>query len=168
MKEKVESHSKVKDILILGCRFIFLIFIWFEYVCHDLLIKKLHAHELYHFPPWKKIQDYLLNRKQKIKIGSSLSTEEITLSGVPQGSILGPFLFYVTCFWKMKVVVSLNMKTMQSLMWPYSRNIRESCQYYLSVTHLPCQCHPLWSTQKEANIQIANTKIKWSKSKKSY
>ena len=157
MKEKVESHSKVKDILILGCRFIFLIFIWFEYVCHDLLIEKLHAHELYHFPPWKKIQDYLLNRKQKIKIGSSLSTEEITLSGVPQGSILGPLLFYVTCFWKMKVVVSLNMKTMQSLMWPYSRNIRESCQYYLSVTHLPCQCHTKGS--KHPNCQYQNKMV---------
>ena len=108
-------------------------------------------------PALKKIQDYLLNRKQKIKIGSSLSTEEITLSGVPQGSILGPFLFYVTCFWKMKVVVSLSMKTMQSLMWPYSRNIRESCQYYLSVTHLPCQCHTKGS--KHPNCQYQNKMV---------
>ena len=39
------------------------------------------------------IKSYLSNRKQKIKIGDSLSESVILPFGVPQGSVLGPLLF---------------------------------------------------------------------------
>ena len=48
----------------------------FDSICHDLLVAKLHAYGL-SLPALKMIQDYLLNRKQRTKIGSSYSTWEI-------------------------------------------------------------------------------------------
>ena len=58
----------------------------FDCICHDLLVAKLHVHGL-SLPALKMIQDYLLNWKQRTKIGSSYSTWENIISGVPQGSI---------------------------------------------------------------------------------
>ena len=80
----------------------------FECICHDFLAAKLYACGL-SLPALKMIQDYLLNRKQRTKIGSSYSTWENIISGVPKGSILEPLLFsifYATYFWNMKIVVT--------------------------------------------------------------
>jgi len=41
------------------------------------------------------LYEYLLQRSQCIRIGGSLSTFCNVLSGVPQGSVLGPFLFVI-------------------------------------------------------------------------
>ena len=38
----------------------------------------------------EQIESYLKGRKQKVKIGSSVSSELVVQSGVPQGSVLGP------------------------------------------------------------------------------
>ena len=45
----------------------------FDCICHDLLVSKIHAYGL-SLPALKMIQDYLLNRKQRTKVGSSYSS----------------------------------------------------------------------------------------------
>ena len=66
----------------------------FDCIPHDLLITKLHAsgfsQKVVTF-----IYSYLKRRKQKVKVNSFLNDFLTLLSGVPQGSILGPILFNI-------------------------------------------------------------------------
>ncbi|MES9905404.1 MAG: reverse transcriptase family protein [Sedimenticola sp.] len=64
----------------------------FDLVDHDVLLNKLKIYKLSE-NALKWFNTYLKNRKQKVKIGNSMSEDKTVLCGVPQGSILGPLLF---------------------------------------------------------------------------
>ena len=66
----------------------------FDCIPHDLLIAKMHA---YGFSKECLIffYSYLKRRKHSVKINNTHSIFQVLLSGVPQGSILGPILFNI-------------------------------------------------------------------------
>ena len=63
-------------------------------ICHVVLIAKLNAYG-FDQNPLKLMYDYLSDRSQKTKVGSSFSAYLHIIYGTPQGSILGPLLFNI-------------------------------------------------------------------------
>ena len=66
----------------------------FDYLPYDLLIAKLEAYG-FGMKCLRFINSYLSGRKQRVKIGSTLTDWLDIASGVPQGSVLGPLLFNI-------------------------------------------------------------------------
>ena len=64
----------------------------FDSLNHELLIAKLNIYG-FTLSVLKLIQNYLSNRKQRVRVNDSYSLWQDILFGVPQGSILKPFLF---------------------------------------------------------------------------
>jgi hypothetical protein len=64
----------------------------FDTVNYKILLSKLHAYGIRGLPlEWFK--NYLHNRKQYVRVGSSFSSTKPISIGIPQGSVAGPILF---------------------------------------------------------------------------
>ena len=64
----------------------------FDCVPHDLLIAKMHAYG-FEMDTLVLFFSYLKDRKQGVKVNNKIHSFMTLVSGVPQGSILGPMLF---------------------------------------------------------------------------
>ena len=66
----------------------------FDCMPHGLLIAKMNAYG-FSLDVCKLLKSYLVDRKQRVKIGEIKSEWTTNIKGVPQGSILGPLLFNI-------------------------------------------------------------------------
>ena len=69
----------------------------FDRARHDTLVAKLHSLGI-HGNGLAWFCSYLSSRRQRAKVGRTISAETVCSRGVPQGSVLGPLLFVLyTC-----------------------------------------------------------------------
>ena len=77
----------------------------FDTICHKSLLYKLYNCGI-RGPVLSLIQSYLSGRKQSVRFLNGNSSKRDIISGVPQGTILGPlfFILYINCFCFMKII----------------------------------------------------------------
>ena len=152
----------------------------FDCISHDLLIAKLNAYGL-SLSALKLVHSYLQHRKQGTKIGSSYSLWEEIVSGVPQGSILGPLLFNIFLYDLFLSIENNYFTNYADDTTPYVtgnnpdevvselRDITEKLFTWFSENEMKAnlgKCHMLLSSTESLNFQISETVIHNSQSKK--
>ena len=152
----------------------------FDCLSHELLIAKLAA---YGFSPsaLKLIHSYLSDRKQRTKVNASYSSWHDILSGIPQGSILGPLLFNIFLCDLFLMVENADYASYADDNTPYTtgENIEEVITKLEKETSFlfkwfsnnqmkanPDKCHLLINRDCRQEIKIGNILVENSKHEK--
>ena len=88
----------------------------FDKVDHNILLHKLKSHGI-NGKTLRWIQAFLEKRTQKVVVNGKLSSPHQVISGVPQGSVLGPLLFLI-------LIGDIDENTMHSLISSFADDTR--------------------------------------------
>ena len=152
----------------------------FDCLNHELLIAKLDAYG-FDISATRLINDFLTNRKQRVKINDIFSSWKDLLDGVPQGSILGPLLFNIHLCDLFYFLTNIDIASYADDTSPYSlgatpedviQNIEEASTVLLKwfkenfMKANADKCHLLLSTNDKFTAKIDTASIRNSQSEK--
>ena len=125
----------------------------FDRVDHRLLILKLKR---YNFHPMliRWISSFLLNRTQEVVINGTHSCRKDIISGVPQGTVLGPVLFIIFINDLEKKIGSSNIRFFAD-----DTRISKQISTMEDVRSLQCDLDVVCSWSKENNMQLHEHKF---------
>ena len=128
----------------------------FDTVDHDILLKKLYKYSFGRESiDW--FRNYVMNRKQLVKVNGVKSDVKDMVCGVPQGSILGPLLFilYIKDMVEYLVESRINLYADDTALY-YSANDIENVMNVLSREMM---CVGEWLRANKLTLNISKTKF---------
>ena len=127
----------------------------FDSVCHNKLLYKLSKYG-FAGSAYKWIESFLTNRVQQVKVNNSLSEERNVISGVPQGTVLGPLLFLIFSADISSVVQysKLSMYADDTKLYKKINNFLDCMLFQIDLNNV-CQ----WATKWQLCLNPSKTKF---------